>query len=89
MVATPIEALTQIEEGILLPPLPEPAAVGKQPIRFAEEILGPSSNLTIGKKSKKDKGRKDKEEGPPKKKVRREHPDIEEEDFEGYDFRIK
>lgn len=90
-VVAPVEALTQIieEEGIALPPLPEPAAVSKQPIRFAEELLGPSSNLAVGKKSKKDKGRKDKEEGPPKKKVRRERPDIEEEDFEGYDFRIK
>lgn len=86
------EPVTEEEEGIPLPPLPEPVAVGRQQIRFAEEILGPATSIGVGvgKKAKKDKGRKEKEEGLPKKKVRRgARPAVEEEEYEEYNFRIK
>jgi len=84
------EAPTEEAQGVPLPPLPEPVAVGRQQIRFAEEILGPVSSVSIGKKPKKEKGRKDKEEGPPKKKVRRDaRPSVDEEEYDEYDFRIK
>jgi len=78
------------EQGIPLPPLPEPVAAGRQQIRFAEDILGPSGGVPLGKKAKKEKGRKDKEEGVPKKKAKKAgRPVFQEDDLEEYDFRIK
>lgn len=80
-----------VEEGFLLPPIPEPVAAGKQQIRFAEEILGPVGVLgAANRKGKKEKGRREKEEGLPKKKVRKARPVLAiEEDYEEYDFRVK
>ncbi len=93
--APPAEIVAPEVEEIAPPPVPEPPAPIRQPIRFAEEILGPSTErvAVVGKK-KKDKGRKDKDEGAVKKKVKRTggRPsaiEVEEDDDEEYDFRIK
>lgn len=80
-----------------VPPAVEPpVTVAKQQIRFAEEILGTTTDrVTTVTKKKKEKGRRDKEEGAPKKKVRRggrpaADVDLGDEEYdEEYDFRIK
>lgn len=74
-------------------PAPEPVAVSRQPIRFAEEILGTTTDRTapVSTKKKKEKGRRDKEEGLPKKKVRKSggRPAVEDDYDEEFNFRIK
>lgn len=76
---------------IELPPVPEPVAAVKKQIRFAEDVLGAVERVGVSKKAKKDKGRKEKDEGAARKKARKAARPIlgEEEDYDEYDVRIK
>ncbi|MDO8690498.1 MAG: transcription termination factor NusA [Dehalococcoidia bacterium] len=84
-------------EPVIPAPVSDSVVAGRRQIRFAEEILAVSADKVgvVGKK-KKEKGRRDKEEGPPKKKVRRGgrlgpgvEEDIDEDIDEDFDFDIK